>query len=68
MNHLLSIFAAARFLGITSQELAAFVENDSIPHVELPGRRIRFDVRDLAEWTDGLKRPSRQSQSEPIPV
>ena len=68
MNHLLTIFAAARLLGITSRELAEFIESVSIPHVELPGRRIRFDVRDLAEWTESLKQPAGEPQSERIPV
>lgn len=55
-TQLISIHAAARFLGINSDTLKTLVKADAVPHVVLPGDRIRFCPSDLAEFVNARKR------------
>jgi excisionase family DNA binding protein len=41
---------AARFLGVSSSLLYAYVERKQIPHYRMMGRSIRFHLLELAEW------------------
>ena len=62
MFRYVSIYTAARFLGISSLELSELVRTVGIPHVDLPGGNIRFDVRDLSEWAESRKQPPRTTE------
>jgi excisionase family DNA binding protein len=42
--------AAARFLGVSSSLVYAYVERRQIPHFRMMGRAIRFRLSELAEW------------------
>jgi len=55
-RRLMSELAAARFLGIPSGELQQLCEAGDVPHVRLPGDRLRFYLPDLWAWIDARKR------------
>jgi excisionase family DNA binding protein len=44
-----SVKTAARFLGVSSSLVYAWVERKQIPHYRM-GRVIRFRLSELAEW------------------
>ena len=41
---------AARFLGVNSSLVYAYVERKQIPHYRMMGCSIRFHLLELAEW------------------
>ncbi len=41
---------AARFLGVSSSLVYAWVERKQIPHYRMMGRSIRFRISELEEW------------------
>jgi len=42
--------AAARFLGVSSSLVYAYVERKQIPHYRMMGRCIRFNISELEKW------------------
>ena len=44
-----SVKAAARFLGVSTSLVYAYVERKQVPHYRL-GRSIRFRLSELDEW------------------
>jgi excisionase family DNA binding protein len=51
MEPLLTIDAAATFLGISRRQVYTLLECESLPHVRV-GRRIRFMPADLREYLE----------------
>jgi excisionase family DNA binding protein len=47
---LVDVRSAARFLGVSSSLVYAYVERRQIPHFRMMGRSIRFRLSELAEW------------------
>jgi len=45
-----NVQAAARFLGVSSSLVYAYVERKQIPHYRMMGRSIRFRLSELAKW------------------
>jgi excisionase family DNA binding protein len=41
---------AARFLGVSSSLVYAYVERKQIPHFRIMGRSIRFSLSELEKW------------------
>jgi len=41
---------AARFLGVSSSLVYAYVERKQIPHFRMMGRAIRFSLSELEKW------------------
>lgn len=41
---------AARFLGVSSSLVYAYVERKQIPHFRMMGRSIRFSLIELEKW------------------
>ena len=41
---------AARFLGVSSSLVYAYVERKQIPHFRMMGRAIRFSISELEKW------------------
>lgn len=41
---------AARFLGVSTSLVYAYVERKQIPHFRMMGRTIRFRLSELARW------------------
>ncbi len=46
----ITVKAAARFLGVSSSLVYAYVERRQIPHYRMMGRSVRFRWSELAEW------------------
>jgi excisionase family DNA binding protein len=46
-NRLITVKAAARFLGVSPQTVYRWVERKQIPHLRVMGRNIRFLISDL---------------------
>ncbi|MCW5979561.1 MAG: helix-turn-helix domain-containing protein [Bryobacteraceae bacterium] len=50
IEDVVGVKAAARFLGVSSSLVYAYVERKQIPHFRMMGRSIRFRLSELAEW------------------
>ena len=62
-KRLLSVAETAGLLGISQSFLYKLVNSESIPHIRL-GRAIRFDIRQIDVWLEGIKSGERGSANE----
>jgi len=62
-KRLLSVAETAELLGISQSFLYKLAESESIPHIRL-GRAIRFDIRQIDVWLEGIKSGERGSANE----
>jgi len=49
-EEVVDVKAAARFLGVSSSLVYAYVERKQIPHFRMMGRSIRFSLAELEKW------------------
>jgi len=63
-KRLLSVAETAELLGISQSFLYKLAESESIPHIRL-GRAIRFDIRQIDVWLEGIKSGEIDSSDEP---
>jgi len=49
-EEVVDVKAAARFLGVSSSLVYAYVERKQIPHFRMMGRAIRFSLAELEKW------------------
>jgi excisionase family DNA binding protein len=49
-EEVVDVKAAARFLGVSSSLVYAYVERKQIPHFRMMGRAIRFSLSELEKW------------------
>lgn len=54
---LLNVTEAARFLRLSPGTLYHFVSQKRVPTIRLSARCIRFSLRALYEWLEGLSQP-----------
>lgn len=50
-----TVKVAARFLGVSSSLVYAYVSRKQIPHYRMMGRCIRFRLSELASWSEGFR-------------
>jgi len=62
-KRLLSVAETAGLLGISQSFLYKLVNSESIPHIRL-GRAIRFDIRQIDVWLEGIKSGEIDSSDE----
>jgi excisionase family DNA binding protein len=62
-KRLLSVAETAELLGISQSFLYKLAESESIPHIRL-GRAIRFDIRQIDVWLEGIKSGEIDSSDE----
>ena len=62
-KRLLSVAETAELLGISQSILYKLAESESIPHIRL-GRAIRFDIRPIDVWLEGIKSGEIDSSDE----
>jgi excisionase family DNA binding protein len=62
-KRLLSVAETAELLGISQSFLYKLAESESIPHIRL-GRAIRFDIRRIDVWLEGIKSGENDSSDE----
>jgi excisionase family DNA binding protein len=60
MTSLISTHGTAMRLQLTDAEVARMVKRGEIPHVVLPGGRVRFEPMQLATWIKSLTRPQME--------
>jgi len=62
-KRLLSVAETAELLGISQSFLYKLAESESIPHIRL-GRAIRFDIRQIDVWLEGITSNETGSANE----
>ena len=56
---LLDITAAAEKLGCNERFMRRLVQERRIPFVKLGGTKVRFSLRELDQWVEGQRVPSK---------
>ena len=56
---LLDIAAAAEKLGCNERFMRRLVQERRIPFVKLGGTKVRFSLRELDQWVEGQRVPSK---------